>query len=210
MFHGVLTGFICLQQGGGCHKGVGTTIQSCWSEKKHMELHIKWQEQTTYRNMNNVHEVDYLRRGFGLVIWFIGYLQIVTTIITLLLIYIMYSHSILISSVDLHKSSRVYNTGTIIVSLNHTFKILNINKIFKSHVKSSEADLLYSSVLLVPIRSVRVLPSLLPLFPASLEILFTHIAEERTLTNSKQCFYRFYSFEHWTMDNVQKPNNHVQ
>jgi hypothetical protein len=25
-----------------------------------MELHIKCQEQTTYRNMNNVHEVDYL------------------------------------------------------------------------------------------------------------------------------------------------------
>jgi hypothetical protein len=24
------------------------------------------------------------------------------------------------------------------------------------------------------------------------------------------CFYRFYSFEHWTMDRVQKPNNHVQ
>jgi hypothetical protein len=23
------------------------------------------------------------------------------------------------------------------------------------------------------------------------------------------CFYRFYSFEHWTMDRVQKPNNHV-
>jgi hypothetical protein len=24
------------------------------------------------------------------------------------------------------------------------------------------------------------------------------------------CFYRFYSFEHWTMDRVHKPNNHVQ
>jgi hypothetical protein len=96
----------------------------------------------------------------------------------------MYNHSILIFSVYLHKFSRVYNTGTIIVSLNHTFKILNINKILKSHVKSSQAELLYSSVLLVPIRSVRVLPSLLPLFPASLEFLFTHIAEERTLTNS--------------------------
>jgi hypothetical protein len=43
------------------------------------------------------------------------------------------------------------NTETIAVSLDHTIQILNINKVLKSQVKSSQADLLYSSVLLVPI-----------------------------------------------------------
>jgi hypothetical protein len=45
------------------------------------------------------------------------------------------------------------NTETITISLNYTFQVLHINKVFKSHFKSSQADLLYSSVPLVPIRS---------------------------------------------------------
>jgi hypothetical protein len=60
----------------------------------------------------------------------------------------------------------MYNTGTIEVSLNHTLPIpLHYStQSLKSHVKSSQADLLYSSVLLLPIHSVRVLPPLLLLF----------------------------------------------
>jgi hypothetical protein len=44
-------------------------------------------------------------------------------------------------------------TETITISLDYTLQVRHINKVFKSHVKSSQADLLYSSVLLVPIRS---------------------------------------------------------
>jgi hypothetical protein len=83
----------------------------------------------------------------------IFYLQVVTT---LLLLYTMYSHSTLISSVYLHYSSRIYNTGTVSVSLNQTLPIslhYSTHKVFKSHVKISQADFLYSSVLIVPIRS---------------------------------------------------------
>jgi hypothetical protein len=50
------------------------------------------------------------------------------------------------------------NTGTITVSLNHTLPIpwyYSAHKVFKSYVKSSQANLLYSSALLV---SIRVLP----------------------------------------------------
>jgi hypothetical protein len=45
----------------------------------------------------------------------------------------------------------MYNTGTIKVSLNHTLPIslhYSTHKAYKSHVKSSQADFLYSSVLL--------------------------------------------------------------
>jgi hypothetical protein len=70
--------------------------------------------------------------------------------ITLLLIFTVQSTS-LISSVYHHYSSRTDNTGTIKVSLNHTLpKPLHYSthKVFKSHVKSSQAEFLYSSVLL--------------------------------------------------------------
>jgi hypothetical protein len=40
----------------------------------------------------------------------------------------MYNHSTLISLVSLHLSSRVYNTRTITVSLNHTLRMLQIKK----------------------------------------------------------------------------------
>jgi hypothetical protein len=73
-----------------------------------------------------------------------------------LLLYTIYYYSTLISSVYLHQSSRIYNTGTIKVSLNHTLPIslcYSTHKAFKSHVKFSQADRLYSSVPLVPICS---------------------------------------------------------
>jgi hypothetical protein len=39
------------------------------------------------------------------------------------------------------------NTETITISLDYTLQTLHINKVFKSHFKSSQADLLYSFVL---------------------------------------------------------------
>jgi hypothetical protein len=65
-----------------------------------------------------------------------------------LLIYTTYNHSTLIFSVYLHQYSRVYNKGTIKVSLNHTLPIslsYSTHKVFKSHVKSWQADCLYTS-----------------------------------------------------------------
>jgi hypothetical protein len=44
-------------------------------------------------------------------------------------------------------------TETITISLDYALQILHINEVFKTHSKSSQADLLYSAVLLVPIRS---------------------------------------------------------
>jgi hypothetical protein len=58
-------------------------------------------------------------------------------------------HSTLIFSVYFHKSSlsvswqRIYNTGNIKVSLNHTLPIslyYSTHKVFKSHIKSSQVD----------------------------------------------------------------------
>jgi hypothetical protein len=99
------------------------------------------------------HVSQWLRRGFGLVI---GFLEVVTTInYNTVTDSHTTKHSTLISSVYLHLPSRIYNTGTIKVSLNHTFLIslyYNTHTVFKSHVKSSHADFLYSSVLLAPIR----------------------------------------------------------
>jgi hypothetical protein len=57
------------------------------------------------------------------------------------------------------------------------------HKFFKSHAKSSQVDLLHSSVLLVPVHSVRVLPPLL----SSLEILLTYTSEERTCIAGNTC-----------------------
>jgi hypothetical protein len=87
------------------------------------------------------------KTGFGLVIGFINRLQVVTTInYDTVPDFYTTKHSTLISSVYIH-SSRIYHAGTIQVSLNHTFPIslyYSTHKAFKSHVKSSQADLLYS------------------------------------------------------------------
>jgi hypothetical protein len=93
-----------------------------------------------------------LRTGFGLVIEFIDHLQVVTKInYTTVTDFHTTVHSTLASSFYLYYPSRIYNIGTIKVSLNHTLPIslyYSIHKVFKSHVKSSQADFLYSSVLL--------------------------------------------------------------
>jgi hypothetical protein len=93
-----------------------------------------------------------LEREFGLVTGFIGYLRVVTTNnYNTVTDFLTTKYSTLISSVYLHQSSRIYNTGTIKVSLNHTLPIplhYSTHKVFKSHVKYSQADFLYCSVLL--------------------------------------------------------------
>jgi hypothetical protein len=72
------------------------------------------------------HVSQWLKTGLELVIRFISHLQLVTTIITLLLLYTIYNYSTLTFSVYFHWSSvpvswqLVYNTETIKVSLNHT------------------------------------------------------------------------------------------
>jgi hypothetical protein len=94
------------------------------------------------------HVSQWLRLGFGLVTGFMEYLQVLTinnynTITN----FHTTKNSTLISSVDLHLSSRIYNTETIQVSLNHTLSIslcCRTHKVFKSHVKSSQAHYLYS------------------------------------------------------------------
>jgi hypothetical protein len=73
------------------------------------------------------------------------------------------------------------------ISVNYTLQILRINKVLKSHVKSSQADLMYSSLLPVLIRSVRMLPPFL-FISLSLSLnyeLLRNIAEGRTSTSSK-------------------------
>jgi hypothetical protein len=87
---------------------------------------------------------------FGLVIGFINYLQVVTTTkYNTVTDFHTTNHSTLIFSVYFHYSSlsvswqRIYNTGTIKVSLNHALPIslyYNTHKVFKSHVKSSQVD----------------------------------------------------------------------
>jgi hypothetical protein len=94
---------------------------------------------------------QWLKTRFGLLIWFINHLQVVTTINfhTIADLHIT-KHATPISSVYLHQSSRIYDTGTIKVSLYHTLPIslcYSTHNVFKSRVKSSQADLLYSSVL---------------------------------------------------------------
>jgi hypothetical protein len=97
----------------------------------------------------------WLWRGFGLVIGYINNLRVVTTINYYIIAAL---HSVQLLNTILFSLSvlllTVYNTGTISVSLNHTLQILHINKVFNSHAKSSQANLLYSSVLLGPICSL--------------------------------------------------------
>jgi hypothetical protein len=61
-----------------------------------------------------------LKTGFGLVIGFINHLQAVTTSSYTAPHVHTTQHSTLLSSVYLLQYSRIYNTGTIKVSLNHT------------------------------------------------------------------------------------------
>jgi hypothetical protein len=80
------------------------------------------------------HVLQWLRCRFGLVIGFIGYLQVVTTInYNTVPDFHTTKHSTLFSSVYLHWSSRIYNTGTIKVSLNHTFPISLCYSIHMGH-----------------------------------------------------------------------------
>jgi hypothetical protein len=73
---------------------------------------------------------------FGLVIGFINNLQVVTTInYNIVPDFHIKKHSTLISSVYLHYSSRIYNTGSIKVTLNHTLPTSlchSKHKVFKS------------------------------------------------------------------------------
>jgi hypothetical protein len=103
--------------------------------------------------------------GFGLVFGFINRLQVVTTITYNTVLDLHNLHYNLLSLFPLVFTIRFLatdlNTGILQVWLHHTLPIslyYSTHKVFKSHVKSSQTDLLFPSVLLVPIRSlVRVL-----------------------------------------------------
>jgi hypothetical protein len=86
---------------------------------------------------------QWLKTGFGLVIGFMNNLRVVTTII----------YNIIAAILSLHG----FITQELLkLSLNHTLPIAlhySTHKACRSHVKSSQADLLYSSVRRVPIRS---------------------------------------------------------
>jgi ribonucleotide reductase beta subunit family protein with ferritin-like domain len=98
------------------------------------------------------HVYQWLKTGFGLVIKFLNHLQAVTTNdCKTVTDFHTTKYSTLISSVYLHYSSRIYNTGTMKVSLNHTLSIslcYCTHKVFKSQIKSSQASFLYSFVIL--------------------------------------------------------------
>jgi hypothetical protein len=78
-----------------------------------------------------------LKRGFGLVIGFIQYLQSL--------------HTNLLSLSALVLMGLQHGTCNSIIK---SLQILHINKVLYSHVKSSQAYLMYSSVLLVPVCSL--------------------------------------------------------
>jgi hypothetical protein len=91
------------------------------------------------------HVLQWLKMGFRLVIGFIDHLQVVTTINYNTIADL---HNLQSLHTNLSLSSWIYNTGTIKVSLNHTLPMslcYSTHKVFKSHVKSSQADFLYSS-----------------------------------------------------------------
>jgi hypothetical protein len=99
------------------------------------------------------------RHGCGLVIRFINNLQVVTTnnYYTLADLHNLRSlHTNLFSL-----SPLVFMDKGLPKSHTPNTTALQHTEVFKSHVKSSQANLLYSSVLLVPIHSVHVLPPLL-------------------------------------------------
>jgi hypothetical protein len=134
-----------------------------------------------------------------LVIGFINHLQVVTTnnYYTIVALHNLQSlHTNLLSLFPLVFTAiswqRVYNTGTIKVSLNYTLPIslyYYTHKVFKSHVKSSQADFLYSSVLL-KLTACLLYSSSLPLYSSclllSLGILLTYIVVAQTQTYRKQ------------------------
>jgi hypothetical protein len=109
-------------------------------------------------------------------------------------------YSALVFSVYFHGSSlsvswqRIYNTGTIKVSLNYTLPISlydSPHKVFKSHVKSSQADFLYSSVLLKLTAGLLACFCRLLLTPPaycfSFGILLTYVDAARTRLTENTC-----------------------
>jgi hypothetical protein len=96
--------------------------------------------------------VGVTKNGLGLVILFTDHLQTITTNnYNTVINFHTTKHSTLLSSVYLHWFSWIYNTGIIKVSPNHTLPIslyYSTYKVFKSHIKSSQADFLYSSAFL--------------------------------------------------------------
>jgi hypothetical protein len=88
------------------------------------------------------------KTGFELVIGFINHARVVTTINYITVPYFYTTkHSTLIFSAYLHCSSRIYHTGTTQVWPHHTLPIslwYSTHKVFRSHVKSSQSDLLYT------------------------------------------------------------------
>jgi hypothetical protein len=84
---------------------------------------------------------QWLRPGFRLVIGVINNLQVITTINYYIIAAL---HNVKSLHANLFSVSVLVftglNTGTIIVSLNHTLQILHINNIFRSHIKSSQVD----------------------------------------------------------------------
>jgi hypothetical protein len=58
------------------------------------------------------------------------------------------------------------------VSLDHTHPVLHLNTVFRSHFNSSQADFLYSSVLLVPIRSAGVRLNFLRWIPSRISLRY--------------------------------------
>jgi hypothetical protein len=123
---------------------------------------------------------------------FIGYSPVVTTNnCNTITDFHTTKHSSLISSVYLHESSRIYNTGTIKVSVNHTLPIplhSSTRNVFKPRVKSSQADFLYSSIHLelTACLLVRVFLPLLLTHNCLEQILsLSYTAAERTWTYNK-------------------------
>jgi hypothetical protein len=93
-----------------------------------------------------------LKAGFRLVIGFIGYLHIVTEILITLLLTFAPQSTPRYSLQSVCTSLHGFITQELLkLILNHTLPIplyYSTHKVFKSHVKSSQADFLYSSILL--------------------------------------------------------------
>jgi hypothetical protein len=112
--------------------------------------------------------------GFRLVIGFINHLQVVIAInYNTVPDFYTTKHSAVISSACLHCSSWLYHTGTIQVSLNHTPPTSLYYNTYKV-IKSSHADLMYTSAFIISIQSLVRL--LLP------QLLFTRNCQELILS----------------------------